>query len=102
MGFSPYSFGWNCSHRKAIWLRADTYNKLFTMHGIIMVFLFLIPSVPAVLGNFLMPLMIGARDLAFPRFNLLSWYIYMRRRSLHPLGYCVGRSRYRLDVLYAL
>jgi cytochrome c oxidase subunit I len=55
---------------------ADTYNKLFSMHGIVMVFLFLIPSVPAVLGNFLIPLMIGARDLAFPRLNLLSWYIY--------------------------
>jgi cytochrome c oxidase subunit 1 len=56
---------------------ADTYNKLFTMHGIIMVFFFLIPSIPAVLGNFLIPLMIGARDLAFPRLNLLSWYVYM-------------------------
>ena len=55
----------------------DTYNKLFTMHGIIMIFLFLVPSIPAVLGNFLIPLMIGARDLAFPRINLLSWYIYM-------------------------
>ncbi len=56
---------------------SDTYNKLFTMHGIIMVFFFLIPSVPAVLGNFLIPLMVGAKDLAFPRVNLLSWYIYM-------------------------
>ena len=56
---------------------SDTYNKLFTMHGIIMVFFFLIPSVPAVLGNFLMPLMVGAKDLAFPRLNLLSWYLYM-------------------------
>jgi cytochrome c oxidase subunit 1 len=55
----------------------DTYNKLFTAHGIIMVWLFLIPSIPAVLGNFLMPLMIGARDLAFPRLNLASWYLYM-------------------------
>jgi cytochrome c oxidase subunit 1 len=55
----------------------DTYNKLFTMHGVIMVWMFLIPSIPAVLGNFLMPLMIGARDLAFPRLNLLSWYIYV-------------------------
>jgi cytochrome c oxidase subunit 1 len=54
-----------------------TYNKLFSMHGIIMVFLFLIPSIPAVFGNFLVPMMIGARDLAFPRINLLSWYIYM-------------------------
>jgi cytochrome c oxidase subunit 1 len=54
-----------------------TYNKLFSSHGIIMVFLFLIPSIPAVLGNFLVPLMIGARDLAFPRINLLSWYVFM-------------------------
>src|SRR5262249_38721754 len=58
-------------------VQADTYNKLFTMHGVVMVFFFLIPAIPAVLGNFLIPLMIGARDLAFPRLNLLSWYIYM-------------------------
>jgi len=58
-------------------VEADTYNKLFTMHGIVMVFFFLIPSIPATLGNFLLPLMLGARDLAFPRINLLSWYIYM-------------------------
>jgi cytochrome c oxidase subunit 1 len=58
-------------------MQADTYNKVFTMHGITMVFFFLIPSVPAVLGNFLVPLMIGAKDLAFPRINLLSWYIYV-------------------------
>jgi cytochrome c oxidase subunit 1 len=55
----------------------ETYNKLFTMHGIIMIFFFLIPSSPSVLGNFLVPMMIGARDLAFPRLNLLSWYIYI-------------------------
>lgn len=57
--------------------QASTYNKLFTHHGVIMVFLFLIPSIPAVLGNFLVPIMIGAKDLAFPRINLLSWYIYI-------------------------
>ena len=56
---------------------ADTYNKLFTMHGQVMVFFFLVPSIPAVLGNFLVPIMIGAKDLAFPRINLLSWYLYM-------------------------
>ncbi|RZI44022.1 cytochrome c oxidase subunit I [Herbaspirillum sp. HC18] len=56
---------------------ADTYNRLFTAHGVIMVWLFLIPSIPSVLGNFLMPMMIGARDLAFPRLNLASWYIYV-------------------------
>jgi cytochrome c oxidase subunit 1 len=55
----------------------DTYNKLFTAHGVIMVWLFLIPSIPSVLGNFLLPLMIGAKDLAFPRLNLLSWYLYV-------------------------
>jgi cytochrome c oxidase subunit 1 len=58
-------------------VQADTYNRLFTMHGIFMVFAVLIPSIPATLGNFLLPLMIGARDLAFPRLNLLSWYLYM-------------------------
>jgi cytochrome c oxidase subunit 1 len=56
--------------------QADIYNRLFTMHGVIMIFFFLIPGVPAVLGNFLIPLMIGAKDLAFPRINLLSWYLY--------------------------
>ena len=58
-------------------LQSTTYNKVFTQHGIIMVFFFLIPSIPATLGNFLLPMMIGAKDLAFPRINLLSWYLYM-------------------------
>ena len=58
-------------------VQAETYNKLFTMHGVTMIFFFLIPSIPAVLGNFLIPMMIGARDLAFPRLNLASWYIYI-------------------------
>ena len=58
-------------------MTSDTYNKMFTMHGVVMVFFFLIPSIPAVLGNFLIPIMIGAKDLAFPRINLLSWYIYV-------------------------
>ena len=58
-------------------VQSQTYNKLFTHHGILMVFFFLIPAIPAVLGNFLIPLMIGAKDLAFPRLNLLSWYLYM-------------------------
>src|SRR6188768_2663559 len=55
----------------------DMYNKLFTLHGVVMIFFFLIPSIPAVLGNFMLPIMIGAKDLAFPRINLLSWYIYV-------------------------
>jgi cytochrome c oxidase subunit 1 len=57
-------------------LGADLYNRMFTMHGIVMVWFFLIPSIPATLGNFLVPLMIGARDLAFPRLNLGSWYVF--------------------------
>ncbi|MEZ5307969.1 MAG: cbb3-type cytochrome c oxidase subunit I [Pyrinomonadaceae bacterium] len=57
-------------------LESGTYNKVFTQHGIIMVFFFLIPAIPAVLGNFMLPIMIGAKDLAFPRINLLSLYIY--------------------------
>ncbi len=57
--------------------QADTYNKLFTMHGVNMVFFFLVPSIPAVLGNFLVPLMVGAKDLALPKINLASWYIFI-------------------------
>jgi cytochrome c oxidase subunit I len=56
---------------------ADTYNRLFTMHGVVMVWFFLIPSIPTTLGNFVLPLMLGARDLAFPRLNLLSWYLFI-------------------------
>jgi cytochrome c oxidase subunit 1 len=58
-------------------LTSENYNKMFTMHGVVMVFFFLIPSIPAVLGNFFLPILIGAKDLAFPRINLLSWYIYI-------------------------
>jgi cytochrome c oxidase subunit 1 len=56
---------------------ADTYNKMFTLHGAIMIFLFIIPSIPASLGNFLLPLMLGAKDVAFPRLNLASFHIYV-------------------------
>src|SRR3954462_12761068 len=58
-------------------VQPETYNKLFTAHGVVMVFFFLIPSIPAVLGHFLTPPMIGARDLAFPKLNLASWYVFM-------------------------
>ncbi len=58
-------------------MSAETYNRAFTMHGVIMIFFFLIPSIPAVLGNFCLPLMLGAKDVAFPRLNLMSWYIFM-------------------------
>ena len=58
-------------------LQAENYNKVFTMHGLVMIFFYLIPAVPAVLGNFFLPLMVGAKDVAFPRLNLASWYVFM-------------------------
>jgi cytochrome c oxidase subunit 1 len=58
-------------------VESETYNKLFTLHGIIMIFFFLVPGIPGVLGNFLVPIMIGARDMAFPKLNLMSWYLFM-------------------------
>ena len=58
-------------------MSADTYNKAFTLHGAIMTFLVLVPSIPATLGNFVLPLMLGAKDVAFPRMNLASWYCYI-------------------------
>jgi cytochrome c oxidase subunit 1 len=63
-------------------MSSELYNRVFTMHGVIMIFFFLIPSIPAVLGNFLLPLMLGAKDVAFPRLNLMSWYIFIIGGSL--------------------
>ena len=83
-------------------VQAETYNKLFTMHGVTMIFFFLIPSIPAVLGNFLIPIMIGARDLAFPRLNLASWYIYVLGGHLYADRGGGGRRRHRLDFLHTV
>src|SRR5438270_3937231 len=63
-------------------VQSTTYNKLFTVHGVLMVWFFLIPSIPAVLGNFVIPMMIGARDVAFPKLNLLSWYLFVAAGAL--------------------
>jgi cytochrome c oxidase subunit 1 len=57
-------------------LQPSIYNRMFTMHGVVMVWFFLIPSIPTTLGNFVPPLMIGAHDLAFPRINLARWYVF--------------------------
>jgi cytochrome c oxidase subunit 1 len=65
------------THPQGFLLTSPTYNKLFTIHGVVMVWFFLIPSIPTVLGNFLLPMMIGARDVAFPRLNLASWYLFI-------------------------
>src|SRR6266508_5741351 len=58
-------------------MKPQTYNSLFTLHGVLMIFLFIIPGVPAVFGNFILPIQIGAKDVAFPRINLMSWYLYV-------------------------
>lgn len=71
-------------------MESETYNKMFSAHGIIMIFFFLIPSIPAIFGNFLIPLMIGARDLAFPRLNLASWYMYMVAGILVLISFMMG------------
>src|SRR5438132_3155486 len=69
---------------------SETYNKLFTVHGVLIVWFFLIPSIPTVLGNFVIPMMIGARDVAFPRLNLLSWYLFMVRGLFALCAIVVG------------
>ena len=71
-------------------MSADAYNRVFTMHGLIMVFLFIIPSIPATMGNFLLPIMIGAKDVAFPRLNLLSLYVYIAGASIALLSMTTG------------
>ena len=71
--------------RRATWSRQTPTTSCSRMHGVVMVFFFLIPSIPAVLGNFLIPIMIGAKDLAFPRLNLLSWYIYVLGGAVHAV-----------------
>src|SRR3954449_11086422 len=69
---------------------SETYNKLFTLHGVLMVWFFLIPSIPSVLGNFLIPMMIGARDVAFPKLNLMSWYLFIFGGALVLYSILVG------------
>lgn len=73
-----------------VMLDADTYNQFFTLHGVIMIFLFIIPSIPAALGNFILPLLIGAKDVAFPRLNLASWYIYVLGALVCILSIIIG------------
>src|SRR5689334_10012385 len=63
-------------------MSAGTYNRMFTLHGVVMVFMFMIPSIPGVFGNFMLPIMIGAKDVAFPRLNLASFYVYLAGSAL--------------------
>ena len=69
---------------------AQTYNAMFTVHGVIMIFLFVIPGLPAVFGNFFLPILIGAKDVSFPRLNLTSWYFYMAGAILAVLSLFAG------------
>ncbi|MBM3726890.1 MAG: cytochrome c oxidase subunit I [Acidobacteria bacterium] len=71
-------------------MNAETYNRVFTLHGAIMVFLFIIPAVPASLGNFVLPLMLGAKDVAFPKLNLASYYIYVVGAIMAILSIVLG------------
>lgn len=71
-------------------LSSDMYNRTFTLHGVGMIFFFLIPSIPAVLGNFVLPMMLGARDVAFPRLNLLSWYVFTVGALLAVIAMVMG------------
>ena len=75
---------------QGLMLTSEAYNKMFSAHGVVMIFFFLLPSVPAVLGNFVLPIMIGARDLAFPRLNLLSWYLYVIAAVLIIIALAMG------------
>ncbi len=85
-GHRRASCAWSSSTAFQHLVTAQTYNALFTLHGVIMIFLFVIPGLPAVFGNFFLPILIGAKDVAFPRLNLASWYFFMAGR--HP-----GRDR---------
>ena len=81
---------------------ANTYNRMFTLHGMVMIFLFMIPAIPGIFGNFCLPLMLGAKDVAFPRLNLLSVYVYATGAALALWAMVLGRHRHRLDLLRAL
>ncbi len=80
----------------------DTYNKTFTAHGVVMLFLFLIPSIPGMMGNFFVPIMIGAKDMAFPKLNIASWYVWMIGAGFAIWALLAGGHRYGVDPIPAL
>src|SRR5437879_9402676 len=67
-------------------IEANTYNRFFTLHGIVMIFLFMVPAIPSGFGNFFLPMMLGAKDVALPRLNLLSFYLYLLAAALALWG----------------
>ena len=84
------------------WVTAEMYNRFFTLHGAIMVFLFIIPAIPASLANFVLPMMLGAKDVAFPRINLMSFYLWCIGADHGHRLHGDRRRRHRLDVLHPL
>ena len=89
---------------KAPLFEPATYNAFFTVHGVIMIFMFVLPGLPSVFGNFFLPILIGARDVAFPRLNLLSWYFFVAGALLAVVSLFTGQrpARHGMDVLCAL
>src|SRR5215475_9100177 len=71
-------------------IEALTYNRMFTLHGLVMIFLFMIPAIPGVFGNFFLPIMLGAKDVAFPKWNLTSYYVYLFGSILMLWGLITG------------
>jgi cytochrome c oxidase subunit I len=71
-------------------MSAMNYNRMFTLHGVVMIFLFMIPAIPSGFGNFFLPIMVGARDVAFPRLNLLSLYLYLIGAAIALYGMIHG------------
>ncbi|HSU05688.1 MAG TPA: cbb3-type cytochrome c oxidase subunit I [Acetobacteraceae bacterium] len=89
-GIAAAFMRWNLLVPEGMLRSDETYNRLFTMHGVIMVWFFLVPSIPVTLGNFCIPLMIGARDLAFPKINLMSWYLFVTGGIIELYAMFVG------------
>lgn len=89
-GFAALVVRLNLLTPYSTFVRPEIYNRAFTMHGVMMVFFFLIPAIPAVLGNFLVPIMLGAKDLAFPKLNLLSWYLLFVGGMLALIAMLIG------------
>lgn len=89
-GFAAGLVRYELTSPHGILLSSEAYNKAFSTHGIYMVFFFLVPAIPSILGNFLIPIMIGARDLAFPRLNLFSWYLYMAAGTMVTIASLMG------------
>ena len=81
---------WNLISPQGMLHSQETYNRILSMHGILMVWWFLVPAVPTTLGNFVIPLMIGARDVVFPKINLLSWYLFVASGALMVYALFVG------------